>query len=193
MAVLGFNPAAEMSMLRTQQTLAMQASAPAAGAAPAAAAEPAAAAAAQGAAAPGAAADASVGAAAVQPPPSTSSIVLRSVLTGALSGASLTLGVKQFGPMLAKIGFIGKAIGTVAPPAGILGFSLSSEALAIARFCSGSRTVVGRDGYRGECRECDARHASGQRFQTPLAIGCGRGDWLGRRLDFSTHASVGST
>lgn len=123
MAVMGFNPAAEMSMLRTQQTLAMQASAPAAGAAPAAAADPAAAAA-QGAAAPGAAADAAIGAAAVQEPPSTSKIVLQSVMRGALSGASLTLGVKQFGPMLMKVGFIGKLMGSglTVPPTGVIGF-----------------------------------------------------------------------
>ncbi len=119
MAIMGFNPAAEMSQLRTQRTLAMQASAPAAGAAPAA--DPAAAMAA-GAAAPGAAGDAAMGAAAVQEPPSTSKIVLQSVLKGAMTGASVTMGLKQFGPMLTKIGFIGKLVGTVAPPAGILGF-----------------------------------------------------------------------
>lgn len=121
MAIMGFNPAAEMNQLRTQRTLAMQASAPAAGAVAPAAADPAAAMAA-GAAAPGAAADASIGAAAVQEPPSTSKIILQSVLKGAMTGASVTMGLKQFGPMLTKIGFIGKMVGTIAPPAGILGF-----------------------------------------------------------------------
>ena len=109
MAIMGFNPAAEMNQLRTQRTLAMQAAAPAAGAAPAAAADPAAAAAA-GAAAPGAAADAAIGAQAVQEPPSTSKIVLQSVLKGAMTGASVTLGVKQFGPLLMKVPFLSKLL-----------------------------------------------------------------------------------
>lgn len=119
MAIMGFNPAAEMSQLRTQQSLAMQASAPAAGAAPAPAA---AAAAAQGAAAPGAAADAAIGAAAVQEPPATSKIVLQSVLRGAMTGASVTMGLKSFGPTLMKVGFIGKLMGSTVPPTGVLGF-----------------------------------------------------------------------
>ena len=109
MAIMGFNPAAEMNQLRTQRTLAMQAAAPAAGAAPVAAADPAAAAAA-GAAAPGAAADAAIGAQAVQEPPSTSKIVLQSVLKGAMTGASVTLGVKQFGPLLMKVPFLSKLL-----------------------------------------------------------------------------------
>ncbi|MCW2927593.1 MAG: hypothetical protein JWM86_1561 [Thermoleophilia bacterium] len=107
MAIMGFNPAAEMSQLRNQQTLAMQASAPAAAAA--APADPAAAAAA-GAAAPGAAADAAIGAQAVQAPPSTSKIVLQSVLKGAMTGASVTLGLKQFGPLLLKVPFLSKML-----------------------------------------------------------------------------------
>lgn len=107
MAVMGFNPAAEMSQLRTQRTLAMQATAPADAASAAAPADPAAAATA-GAALPGAAGDAAMAASAVQAPPSTSKIVLQSVLKGALSGASMTLGLKQFGPMLMNVGFIGK-------------------------------------------------------------------------------------
>ena len=44
------------------------------------------------------------------PPPSTSKIVLQSVLKGAMTGASVTLGLKQFGPMLMKIGFVGKLL-----------------------------------------------------------------------------------
>lgn len=103
MAIMGFNPAAEMSQLRTQRTLAMQAAAPAAAADPAAAA-------AAGAAAPGAAADAAIGAQAVQEPPSTSKIVLQSVMKGALSGASVTLGLKQFGPLAMKVPFLSKLI-----------------------------------------------------------------------------------
>lgn len=106
MAIMGFNPAAEMSQLRTQRTLAMQAAAPAAAAAPA---DPAAAAAA-GAAAPGAAADAAIGAQAVQEPPSTSKIVLQAVMKGALSGASMTLGIKQFGPLAMKVPFLSKLL-----------------------------------------------------------------------------------
>lgn len=119
MAIMGFNPAAEMSQLRTQRSLAMQASAPAQAAAPT---DPAAAAALAGAAAPGAAADAAIGAAGVMEPPSTSRIVLQSVLKGAVTGASVSMGIKSFGPMLMKVGFIGKMVGTIAPPAGILGF-----------------------------------------------------------------------
>ncbi len=118
MAIMGFNPAAEMSQLRTQRSLAMEATAPAAAAAPA---DPAAAAAA-GAAAPGAAADAAIGAQAVQEPPSTSKIVLQSVLKGAMTGASVTLGLKQFGPLAMKIGFVKNVMGSVVPPAGVLGF-----------------------------------------------------------------------
>lgn len=109
MAIMGFNPAAEMSQLRTQQTLAMQASSGTAAAAPTAAADPAAAAAA-GAAAPGAAADAAIGAQAVQAPPSTTKIVLQSVLKGAMTGASVTLGIKQFGPLLMKVPFLSKLL-----------------------------------------------------------------------------------
>lgn len=107
MAIMGFNPAAEMNQLRTQRTLAMQASAPAQAAAPT---DPATAAALAGAAAPGAAADAAIGAAGVMEPPSTSRIVLQSVLKGAVTGASVTLGLKQFGPILMKVGFLNKLI-----------------------------------------------------------------------------------
>lgn len=137
MSIAGFNPAGEMSQLRTQQTLAMQSAAPAAAtaaadpAAAAAAADPNVAAAA-GAAAPGAAADASMGAAAVQAPPNTTRIILQSVMKGALTGASVTMGLKSFGPVLGKIGFIGKALGSLPAAAtgtagaiagkGILGF-----------------------------------------------------------------------
>lgn len=130
MAIMGFNAGAEMSQLRTQQTLAMQSAAPAAAApaatvaaAPAATVDPAAMAAA-GAAAPGAAADAAIGAAGVQPPPSTSKIILQSVMKGAMSGASLTMGLKSFGPQLMKIGFIGKIMGSASavPATGVLGF-----------------------------------------------------------------------
>ncbi len=112
MAIMGFNPAAEMSQMRNQRTLAMQSSAPA-GVAPAttltaaaAAGSPTAAAAAM----PGAAGDAAMAANAVMEPPSTSKIVLQSVLKGAMTGASVTMGVKQFGPMLMKIGFVGKLL-----------------------------------------------------------------------------------
>ena len=111
MAIMGFNPAAEMSQMRTQRTLAMQAAAPqgpaagAAGPAP----DPAAAMAAA-AAMPGAAGDAAMAANAVMEPPSTSKIVLQSVLKGAVSGASVTMGLKSFGPMLMKIGFVGKLL-----------------------------------------------------------------------------------
>lgn len=115
MAIMGFNPAAEMSQLRTQRSLAMETSAPAAAAV--APADPAAAAAA-GAAAPGAAADAAIGAQAVQEPPSTSKIVLQSVLKGAMTGASVTLGVKQFGPLAMKVPFLSKLI---TPAIGFLG------------------------------------------------------------------------
>jgi hypothetical protein len=125
MAIMGFNPAAEMSQLRTQRTLAMQASAPAGAAAPAAATDPAAAAAA-GAAAPGAAADAAIGAAGVMEPPSTSKIILQSVFKNALTGVSVGLGLKSFGPMLTKIGFIGNIVGKLpvgdAVGKGLLGF-----------------------------------------------------------------------
>jgi LysM repeat protein len=125
MAVMGFNPAAEMSQLRTQQTLAMQASAPAAAPAAAAAAAPADAATvagAEGAAMAGAAGDAAIGAAGVMEPPSTSKIVLQSVMKNALTGASVGLGLKSFGPTLMKVGFIGKLVGKLAPPSGVLGF-----------------------------------------------------------------------
>jgi LysM repeat protein len=104
MAIMGFNPAAEMSQMRTQ-TLAMQATSSAAPAAAATAAADPAAAAAAAAAAPGAAADAAIGAQAVQPP-QTSKIVMQSVLKGAMTGVSVSLGLKQFGPMLAGIGFL---------------------------------------------------------------------------------------
>jgi hypothetical protein len=116
MAIMGFNPAAEMSQMRTQ-TLAMQASSSAAPAAAAAtaAADPAAAAGAA-AAAPGAAADAAIGAQAVQPP-QTSKIVLQSVLKGALNGASVTLGLKSFGPMLFKVPLLAKFL---APAVGFI-------------------------------------------------------------------------
>jgi hypothetical protein len=117
MAIMGFNPAAEMSQLRTQRSLAMEATAPAGAAAAAAPADPAAAAAA-GAAAPGAAADAAIGAQAVQEPPSTSKIVLQSVLKGAMTGASVTLGLKQFGPLAMKVPFLAKLI---TPAIGFLG------------------------------------------------------------------------
>lgn len=117
MAIMGFNPAAEMSQLRTQRSLAMEATAPAGAAAAAAPADPAAAAAA-GAAAPGAAADAAIGAQAVQEPPSTSKIVLQSVLKGAMTGASVTLGLKQFGPLAMKVPFLSKLI---TPAIGFLG------------------------------------------------------------------------
>lgn len=116
MATIGFNPAAEMSQLRTQRTLAMQATAPLAAAAPAAAP-------ADGAAAAGAAGDAAMGAMAVQEPPSTSKIVLQSVLKGAMTGVSVSLGVKQFGPLLGKIGFIGNLFGKL-PVAGAVGTGL---------------------------------------------------------------------
>jgi LysM repeat protein len=119
MALMGFNPAADMSQLRTQRTLAMQASAPAQAVAPV---DPATAAAVGAAAAPGAAADAAIGAQGVMEPPATSKIVLQSVLRGAMTGASVTMGLKTFGPTLMKVGFIGKAVGTIAPPAGALGF-----------------------------------------------------------------------
>lgn len=123
--MIGINPAMEMSQVRAQQTLAMEGSASAAPAAAPAAAGPAAQAAA-GTAAPGAAADAAMGAAAVQPPPSTSKTVLQSVLRGAMTGASVTLGIKQFAPLLGRIGFIGNMIGKLpvagAAGAGLLGF-----------------------------------------------------------------------
>lgn len=125
MAIMGFNPSAEMSQLRTQRTLAMQASTPAGAAAPTGATDPAAAAAA-GAAAPGAAADAAIGAAGVMEPPSTSKIILQSVFRNALTGVSVGLGLKSFGPMLTKIGFIGNIVGKLpvgdAVGKGLLGF-----------------------------------------------------------------------
>lgn len=121
MAIMGFNPAAEMNQLRTQRTLAMQASGPQAAIGPVNPAD-ATAAGVAGAAAPGAAADAAIGAAGVMEPPSTSRIVLQSVLKGAVTGASVSMGIKSFGPVLMKVGFIGKMVGTIAPPAGILGF-----------------------------------------------------------------------
>jgi hypothetical protein len=109
MAIAGFNPAAEMSQLRTQRTLAMQASAPADQAAAAGGTDQAAAAA-TAAAMPGAAGDAAIAATSVQEPPSTSKIVLQSVLKGAVTGASVTLGIKQFGPLLLKVPFLSKLI-----------------------------------------------------------------------------------
>lgn len=82
----------------------MQADAPVAAAS---AADPAATAAA-GAAAAGAAGDAAIGAAGVQEPPSTSKIVMQSILKGAMTGASVTLGIKGVGPTLMKVGFVSK-------------------------------------------------------------------------------------
>jgi LysM repeat protein len=121
---MGFNPAAEMSQLRTQRTLAMQATGPAAAAAaPTTVAGAAAAAPADGAAATGAAGDAAMGAMAVQEPPSTSKIVLQSVLKGAMTGASVSLGFKQFGPLLGKIPFVANMFGKL-PIAGAVGTGL---------------------------------------------------------------------
>jgi LysM repeat protein len=114
MSIAGFNPAGEMSQLRTQQTLAMQSSSGTdATAATAATTTDPASSAAAGAAAPGAAADASMGAAAVQEPPNTTKIILQAVMKGALTGASVTMGLKSFAPFLGKIGFISKALGTL--------------------------------------------------------------------------------
>lgn len=128
---LAINPAADMAQLRNQQALGMSAAdggaaaagaaSPVAGTMPAtAAAAPAAvapngqvAAVAAGAAAPGAAGDASMAAAAVQPPPSTGKIVIQSLLKGAMTGVSVTLGLKSFGPMLAKVGFLKNIIGAM--------------------------------------------------------------------------------
>lgn len=117
------NPAAEMSQMRSTQTLAMSAPAAAPAAAPTNATAPAgsAEAAAAAAAAPGAAADAAAGAQAVQPP-ATGKIIMQSVLKGAMSGASVAMGIKQFGPLLMKFGPIAKLIGSAAPPAGLIGF-----------------------------------------------------------------------
>ena len=117
MSVMGFNAGAEMASLRTQQTLAMQASAPAAAPAAVAAAAPVAAAGDPAAAAggvPAAAGDAAAAAMAVQPPPSTSKIVLGSVLKGALSGASMSMGLKSMAPMLSRIPFFANIIGAAA-------------------------------------------------------------------------------
>lgn len=97
---MSINPSADINALRNQQSLAMSANA-------AAPADPAAQAAAQAAATPGAAGDASIGAAAVQAPPSTSKIILQSVLKGAVTGVSVSLGVKSFAPFLSKIPMIG--------------------------------------------------------------------------------------
>ncbi|MCW2961335.1 MAG: hypothetical protein JWM90_1722 [Thermoleophilia bacterium] len=123
MAVAGFSPAMEMNQLRTQQTLAMSSAAPADPAAAAAAAggTPAGQMVAAAAAPSGPTADAGMAAAAVQEPPSTGKIILQSVLKGALTGASVTLGFKSMGPILSKIGWLGKIIGSVGG-AGVLGF-----------------------------------------------------------------------
>jgi hypothetical protein len=48
--------------------------------------------------------------------------VMQAVLKGAMSGASVGLGFKSFAPFLGKIGFVSKLVGSVAPPAGLLGF-----------------------------------------------------------------------
>jgi len=129
MTVMAFNPAAEMSNMRTQQTLAMQGSVNAAPAAvaPASAAAAAAAAPAGTAATAGAAGDAAAGAAGVQPPPSSSKIILHSVLKGAMTGASVTMGLKSAAPLLGRIGFLTKFMGHMpvgVPPVGkgLLGF-----------------------------------------------------------------------
>lgn len=123
MAIM-MNPAAEMSQVRSQQTLAMTADSAAAATPATASVAPAASGAAGQAAAaaatPGAAGDAGMGAAAVQEP-DTKKIVLQSVLKGAMSGASVGLGVKSFAPFLSKIPFLAKMVGTVGG-AGLLGF-----------------------------------------------------------------------
>lgn len=124
------NPVAEMSQLRTQQTLGMTAPATAA-AAPAPSAGQAADQAVAAAAAPtGGAADAGMAAQAVQPPPATSKIVLQSVLKGAMSGASIGMGFKSFGPMLMKVDFVGKLVGSLpAAAAGSAAAKLGTGAL----------------------------------------------------------------
>lgn len=143
MTIMGFNPAVEMNQLRSQQTLAMTASgAPAAAPAVATAAAGSAEAAAAAAAAPGAAADAAAGAQAVQPP-NTSKIILQSVLRGAMTGASVSLGVKQFGPLLMKFGPVAKLIGSTVPPAGMLGFL--SKIPVIGKVLP----ILGKGGWQG--------------------------------------------
>jgi len=135
MAIMGFNAGAEMAQLRSQQTLAMQAAAPAAAPATPSAAAVAPTVAATAAAAPVAAAagsagavDASAAAAAVQEPPATSKIVLQSVLKGAMSGAGMTLGLKSMAPMFMKMGFMGAwpaaatATSAAVKASGVLGF-----------------------------------------------------------------------
>lgn len=110
MAIMGFNPAMEMQQIRRQQTLAMSGGAAPAAAAPAGATSTQVQqmAAAAGAGSEGAA-QAGMAAQAVQPtPPQTSKIVLGSVLKGAMTGASVALGFKQFGPLLGKIPMLGK-------------------------------------------------------------------------------------
>ncbi|MCW2956391.1 MAG: hypothetical protein JWO69_1260 [Thermoleophilia bacterium] len=119
MAIAGFNPAMEMSQLRTQQTLAMASTSAAAPAAPAASTGEQMAAAA--AAPSGPTADAGMAAAAVQEPPSAGKIILQSVLKGALTGASVTMGFKSVGPLISKIGWLSKIVGSIGG-AGVIGF-----------------------------------------------------------------------
>jgi LysM repeat protein len=144
MSVLGFNPALEMSQLRSQRTLAMQASAPV---------EPAAAAStgSVNAAAAGATGDAAAGAIAVQEPPSTAKIVLGSVLRGAMSGASVTLGVKSAVPLLGKIGFLSNIVGKL-PAAGAAGagaLGLLARVPLLGAALGKVLPMMGRTGWQG--------------------------------------------
>lgn len=116
MPVMGFNPAMEMSMIRSSQggAIAPGQQAAAVTGSSATGAAPVAAQATLAAAAPGAAGEAAMGAAAVQPePPQSSKIVLASVLRGASTGASVALGFKQFGPILGKLPMIGGLFGGI--------------------------------------------------------------------------------
>jgi len=54
-----------------------------------------------------------MGAAAVQAPPNATKIILQAVFKGALTGASVTMGLKQFGPFLTKVPFIANIVGTL--------------------------------------------------------------------------------
>ncbi|MCW2971747.1 MAG: hypothetical protein JWN72_20 [Thermoleophilia bacterium] len=117
--------AGDISQLRNQQTLAMTSSSAAAPAAATAAAAPTAAAGDATGSATGPAGDASMGAAAVQQPPNSTKIILQAVLKGALTGASVTMGLKQFGPFLTKIPGLGGLIGS-------LGSKAAGSAAAVA-------------------------------------------------------------
>ncbi|MBC7461700.1 MAG: LysM peptidoglycan-binding domain-containing protein [Thermoleophilia bacterium] len=114
--------AGDISQLRNQQTLAMTSSSAAPAAAATAAAAPTADAIGS---ATGAAGDASMGAAAVQQPPNSTKVILQAVLKGALTGASVTMGLKQFGPFLVKIPGLGGLIGS-------LGSKAAGSAAAVA-------------------------------------------------------------